>query len=51
MIEYFFKNGNLSRLTKMNNNDTRARQFAPSFLSFQSGLTSLCFVDDLCFKY
>ena len=27
--------------------DTR-RVFALSFLSFQSGLTSLCFVDDLC---
>ena len=27
--------------------DTR-RMVALSFLSFQSGLTSLCFVDDLC---
>ena len=27
---------------------TMRAQFALSFLSFQSGLTSLCFVDDLC---
>ena len=46
MIEYFFKNGNLSRLVKPSWYE--ARSFALSFLSFQSGLTSLCFVDDLC---
>ena len=27
---------------------TRARSLHYRFLSFQSGLTSLCFVDDLC---